>query len=133
MDASRFGTMLYGNIALILGFLLAVKPALAQEDDPVKGRAVFKKCFACHRVETPTNLVGPHLQGIVGRPAAAVPEYNYSPAMQARRQGGLMWSEANLAAYLADPQAIVPGTKMVFPGLKKPDEIANLIAFLKTH
>jgi cytochrome c len=133
MDASRFGPMVNGSIALILGFLLAVEPALAQEGDPVKGKAVFKKCLACHRVETPTNLVGPHLQGVVGRKAATVAEYNYSPVMQARREGGLVWSEANLAAYLADPQAIVPGTKMVFPGLKKPDEIANLIAFLKTH
>jgi cytochrome c len=107
-------------------------PALAQEGDRALGETVFRKCLACHRIDTPDNLTGPNLQHIIGRPAGAVKEYKYSPAMQAKAAEGWIWTEDNLKAYLAEPQHVVPGTKMAFPGLKKPEELSNLIAFLKT-
>jgi cytochrome c len=126
MMNARFGLILPFSVALASG-------ALAQAPDPVKGEAIFKRCLACHRIETPTNLVGPHLQKIVGRPAASIEGYSYSPAMLAKGKEGLVWTEDNLAAYLTDPKAVVPGGKMAFPGIKKPDELADIIAYLKTR
>jgi cytochrome c len=126
--------MMNPRSALILSLAIALAPgALAQAPDPVKGEAIFKRCLACHRIETPTNLVGPHLQAIVGRPAASIEGYSYSPAMLAKAKEGLVWTEDSLAAYLTDPKTVVPGGKMAFPGIKKPDELADLIAYLKAH
>ena len=99
--------------------------------DAEKGSKVFKKCMACHTVEA-ANKIGPSLKGIVGRKAASVEGYKYSDAMLAKGTEGVVWDEATLATYLPDPKAFVPGTKMAFPGLKKPEEVTDLIAFLKT-
>jgi cytochrome c len=100
-------------------------------EDAEKGATVFKKCMACHTVEA-ANKIGPSLKGIVGRKAASVEGYKYSEAMLAKAAEGLIWDEATLAAYLPDPKSFVPGTKMAFPGLKNLEDVANLIAFLKT-
>jgi cytochrome c len=110
-------------------FLALSAPALA-EGDAVAGRAVFRKCAACHSTE-PGNRVGPSLAGIVGRPVASVPDYAYSDAMRAFGAGGKVWSEALISEYLLAPRAMVPGTRMAFAGLKRPEDIANLIAYLK--
>jgi cytochrome c len=99
--------------------------------DAEKGAKVFKKCMACHTVED-KNKIGPSLKGIVGRKAATVEGFKYSDAMLAKAAEGVVWDEATLAAYLPDPKAWVPGTKMAFPGLKNLEDVANLIAFLKT-
>src|SRR5687767_10832231 len=100
--------------------------------DAEKGAVVFKKCMACHTVEGTAKKLGPSLQGIVGRKAASVEGYKYSEAMLAKGAEGVVWDEATLAVYLPDPKKFVPGTKMVFPGLKKPEDVADIIAFLKT-
>jgi cytochrome c len=100
--------------------------------DVEKGAKVYKKCMTCHTVEDTTNKVGPSLKGIVGRKAATVEGYKYSGAMLAKAAEGVIWDEATLAAYLPDPKSFVPGTKMTFAGLKTPEDVANLIAFLKT-
>lgn len=100
--------------------------------DAAEGAKVFKKCMVCHTAEDTTNKVGPSLKGIVGRKAASVEGFKYSDAMLAKAAEGVIWDEATLTAYLPDPKAFVPGTKMVFPGLKKPQDVANLIAYLKT-
>jgi cytochrome c len=101
--------------------------------DVEKGAIVFKKCMACHTVEEETTKkLGPSLKGIVGRKAASVEGYKYSNAMLAKAAEGVIWDEATLVAYLPDPKKFVPGTKMAFPGLKNPEEVTNLIAFLKT-
>jgi cytochrome c len=102
------------------------------DGDAVKGEKVFMKCKACHTAEQPTNRVGPTLKGVVGRKVAAVESYNYSNAMKKKGEEGVTWDEGNLAIYLADPKTFVPGTKMAFAGLKKPTEVADLIAYLKT-
>jgi cytochrome c len=111
--------------------LLAAGAAHA-EGDAAKGEQVFKKCMACHTASDKTNKVGPHLVGIVGRPVASVEGYKYSESMTAHAAGGAVWDEAALNAYLENPKAIVAKSKMAFAGLKKEDERADLIAFLKT-
>jgi cytochrome c len=119
-------------LAAIATTLLAAAPAMA-EGDAAKGEKVFNKCKACHDVEKGVNKVGPTLKGLVGRKAASVPDYKYSEAMLAKGAEGVVWDEATLTAYLPDPKAFVPKTKMAFAGLKKPDEIADVIAYLKAH
>ena len=119
---------------LVLAALLAaVLPAAAHADgDVAKGEKVFKKCMACHVHDSTTNKVGPHLGDVVGRKAASVEGYKYSDAMIAKGTEGLVWDDASLDQYLADPKGFIPKNKMVFPGLKKPDERTNVIAFLKS-
>ena len=116
---------------------LAVTAALASpafaDGDAEKGAKVFVKCKACHENEKGVNKVGPTLKGIVGRKAATVEGFKYSDAMLAKGAEGIVWDEATLATYLPDPKAFVPKTKMTFAGLKKPEEVADIIAFLKAH
>ncbi len=118
--------------AAVATTLLAAAPAMA-EGDAAKGEKVFNKCKACHDVEKGVNKVGPTLKGLVGRKAASVAGYKYSEAMLAKGAEGVVWDEATLTAYLPDPKAFVPKTKMAFAGLKKPDEVADVIAYLKAH
>lgn len=108
---------------------LSAGAALA-DGDAKAGALVFKKCGACHTATEATNKVGPSLMGIVGRPVATAEGYNYSPAMKTFG-AGKTWDEATLTTYLADPKALVKGTKMSFPGLKKAEDIANVVAYLK--
>ena len=119
---------------LVLSALLALSlPALAHaEGDVAKGEKSFKKCMACHAPDTKTNKVGPHLGDVIGRKAGSVEGYNYSPAMKAKGEEGLVWDEAKLDQYLADPKGIIPKNKMIFPGLKKAEERADVIAYLKS-
>jgi cytochrome c len=116
-------------VLAVLGLMGLSTSSYAQ--DAENGAKVFKKCMACHAVDD-KNKIGPSLKGIVGRKAATVEGFKYSDAMLAKAAEGVVWDEATLTAYLPDPKAFVPGTKMVFPGLKKPEEVADLIAFLKT-
>lgn len=108
-------------------FLIAMSlPALA--GDPKAGAHVFKKCQACHAVgEGAQNKVGPVLNGLFGRPAGTVPDYNYSDA---NKNSGVVWTEEVFAEYIKNPRAYIPGTAMAFAGLKKDREIADIIAFL---
>ncbi|PIW28168.1 MAG: cytochrome c family protein [Rhodospirillales bacterium CG15_BIG_FIL_POST_REV_8_21_14_020_66_15] len=110
-------------------FIVAVSTAAAQAGDAAKGEKVFNKCKACHTAEKGgKNKVGPNLHGVVGRKAGGVDGFKYSSAMTA---SGLTWDEATLDKYLEKPKDVVPKTKMSFPGLKKADERADVIAFLK--
>lgn len=120
---------MFAAIALLTAY---ASPALA-DDDAAKGEKVYLKCKTCHDIEKGVNKVGPTLKGIVGRKAAAIADYKYSDPMMAKAAEGIVWDEATLTAYLPDPKAFVPKTKMVFAGLKKPEEIADLIAFLKAN
>ena len=85
------------------------------------------RCQACHVANQPQNRVGPSLQGLFGRQAGSVPGFNYS---EANKKSGVTWDEATLDQYLTDPKAYMPGNKMAFPGLKKPEERADVIAYL---
>lgn len=114
-------------------FLLCPAVTLAQEGDANAGATVFKKCATCHVVDKDQSKVGPSLQGVIGRAAGTHPDFNYSPAMTEAGKGGLVWDEATLREYLQNPKAKVKGTKMAFAGLKKDEDISNLIAYLKQY
>ncbi len=105
----------------------AVADPTSLQGDAVAGRQVFKKCQACHSLEPGKNILGPSLAGIVGRKSAAEPNFTYSPAM---KQASLTWDGATLDAYLMDPQKIVSGNRMPFPGLKTDQDRKDVIAFL---
>ena len=117
--------------ALASAVLFAV-PAHAA-GDAAAGEKVFAQCKACHENEKGVNKVGPTLKGVVGRKAASVADYKYSAAMVKKGEEGVVWDEATLTEYLPNPKAFVPGTKMAFGGLKKPDDVANVIAYLAAH
>ncbi len=113
--------------ALFLSSLLAVSSAAAQ--DVSAGERSFNKCRACHQIgETAKNGVGPVLNGLFGRHSGSVEGYSYSSA---NKNSGIDWSEATFAEYIKDPKAKIPGTKMVFAGIKNEQEIKDLTAFLK--
>ncbi len=106
----------------------AVKVAATTVDgDATRGRQVFKKCQACHSMQAGKNMLGPSLAGIVGMKAGEVPNYSFSQAM---KQSGITWTPEKLDAYLQDPQKVVPGNKMPFPGLKTDSDRTDVIAFL---
>jgi cytochrome c len=112
-----------------LGLIVLPGAARAGAGDPMAGATVFRKCASCHNVDpSGRNGVGPNLRGVVGRPAARVPGFNYSPAMTASK---LVWTEPNLARFLTSPRQTIPGTRMTFAGLPNPQDRANVIAFLK--
>lgn len=121
--------MKFMTAMLAAAVTLSAGAALA-DGDAKAGAIVFKKCGACHTATEATNKVGPSLMGIVGRPVATVEGYAYSPAMKTFGEGKT-WDEATLASYLADPKGTVKGTKMSFAGLKKAEDVANVIAYLK--
>jgi cytochrome c len=118
---------------LLVGAAFVLSAGAAQAQDVAAGEKVFKKCAACHAVgENAKNKVGPILNGIIGRTAGTVPDYNYSQAMKDAGAGGLVWNDESLHKYLENSKEFVKGNKMAFPGLKKPDERDNVIAYLKT-
>lgn len=117
------------GIGALTALALAALPGAAAAQDAAAGETSFKVCKACHQIgESAKSAVGPVLNGIVGRPAGTYEGYNYSDA---NKNSGITWDEATLTVYLKDPKAKVPGTKMAFPGLKKDEDIANVIAYLK--
>jgi cytochrome c len=115
------------------GAVLAVLSGSAfAAGDAEKGKQVFKKCGMCHQIGPDAkSLVGPPLTGVVGRKAASVPDFTYSPGLKKLADSGLTWTDANLDKYLTDPKAMVPGSPMA---LALPDtaDRADVIAYLKT-
>lgn len=101
--------------------------ALMAAADLAKGEKAFSKCKACHKVDDGANGVGPHLYGVVGRDIAAVDGYSYSGALN---EAPGDWTAEELFAFLTKPKAYAPGTKMAFAGFKKPEDSANVIAWL---
>jgi cytochrome c len=109
--------------------LLAAMAQTAQAQDPAAGEQSFKKCAICHRIgEGAKNLVGPQLNDLDGRHSGTAADYNYSPA---NKNSGIVWGEATFKEYVKDPRAKVPGTKMIFPGIKNEKEIGDLWAYIK--
>jgi cytochrome c len=97
--------------------------------DATAGEGVFKKCASCHKLDG-SDGVGPHLNGVVGRMHAAISGFAYSEAMAAL--SAEPWSPEALNTFLENPKKAMPGTKMAFAGLPKPEDRANLIAYLTT-
>ncbi|MBX3568696.1 MAG: cytochrome c family protein [Rhizobiaceae bacterium] len=117
---------LFAAIALVAASW-AADSSVAQEADAAAGERLFRqRCGACHQIETARNGVGPHLQDVAGRAAGSVGGYNYSPALRA---SGITWTPETLETYLANPTAMVRGTRMV-QRFNNADERAAIIRFL---
>jgi len=99
-----------------------------------RGRIESEKCGACHDLgPEKKNIVGPYLMGVVGRPAGGVLEYPFSqPFKKAVAQGLKVWNTKNLDDFITDPDAVIPGTKMIFPGIKDDQRRQDLIVYLRT-
>jgi cytochrome c len=119
MRVSKFASACCALVALIQS------PANAA--DAEHGKQVFQSCAACH-TDRP-DAIGPSLKGVFGRKAAAVEDFRYSNPM---KRATFVWDEANLRAYISDPQAKVPGNRMPFGGLHDAADLDDVIAYLKT-
>ena len=115
------------SLGLSVATLLALASTAASAADVAHGKQIFTSCAACHS-EKP-DAIGPDLKGVVGRKSAAVAGFRYSNAM---RRANLTWDEADLKAYIADPQKKVPGNRMPFSGLHDPHDVDDVVAYLET-
>src|SRR5438128_8606518 len=114
---------------MILTVTATASAAMAQ--DAAAGKSSFNKCLACHAIgEGAKNKVGPELNGLNGRKSGTAPDYNYSDA---NKNSGITWDEATFKDYIKDPKARIPGTKMVFAGIKNEQEAGDLWAFLAQY
>jgi cytochrome c len=119
-----------GVLGVGLALLYSGHVVVAQSGSPSAGAATFRlNCSPCHSDEPGHNSIGPSLYGVVGRPAASLPTYSYSPAM---KQSQIVWTEENIANFLSSPGARVPGTKMTIVGISEADRRDDLVAYLKT-
>jgi cytochrome c len=118
--------------ALIAAALLLTGTAgIASAQDVEKGATVFKKCGICHKIGPGAkNLVGPELNGLDGRHSGTAPDFSYSDA---NKNSGIVWNEETFAEYIKDPRAKVPGTKMIFAGIKNEQDIKDLWAYIKQY
>ena len=103
--------------------------ALAQDTAAAEAPAAFRQCAACHSPASGAPGIGPSLARVYGSKAGSRPGYNYSAKMV---QSGLTWDDPTLARFLSDPKGTVPGSKMAFAGLKRPEDVLAIVAYLKT-
>jgi cytochrome c len=114
---------------LLTALLVTATTSIALAQDVEKGAIVFKKCAICHKIGPgATNLVGPELNGLDGRHSGSAPGFNYSDA---NKNSGIVWNEQTFSEYIKDPRAKVPGTKMIFAGIKNEQEVKDLWAYVK--
>jgi cytochrome c len=127
----KFGLVGFGSALLVV----ASGPGFA-EGDAAKGKAAYVKCAICHQIGPGAKtLVGPELNGIVGRHAAAIADYTmYSPGMKQLAEKGFVWSPETIDKWIADPKAMIPDSPMslTFQGIADAQERADIIAYLKT-
>jgi cytochrome c len=106
-------------------------PTVVPGGDISAGEAASKKCQACHEfTEGGPNKIGPTMYGIMGQPAASVPNFAYSQVLMDMRDAGLVWNAEMMAGFLTNPREFSPGTKMTFAGIRNEEELANIIAYL---
>jgi len=114
---------------IVIAWSATATAAMAQ--DVTAGKSSFNKCLACHAIgEGAKNKVGPELNGLDGRKSGTAEGYSYSDA---NKNSGITWNESQFKEYIKDPKAKIPGTKMIFPGIKNEKEINDLWAFLAQH
>jgi cytochrome c len=117
-----------GTIVALAAAMLTMTPG-ARAQDAAAGEQVFHECMPCHRIgEGAKNLLGPELNGLDGRHSGSVPSYSYS---EANKKSGIVWNEESFEKYIKNPRAVVPGTKMIFPGIQDAKQIHDLWAYLK--
>ena len=109
------------------GLAAVLGAAQARAGDAALGAKVFNICKACHEISKPNKKVGPSLQGVFGRKAGTLDGFPFSDAM---KNSGVVWDNDTLKAYLADPKGNMPGNKMPFAGVKKADDLENLLAYM---
>lgn len=119
-------------VGIMCGIIVLAWANLAHAaGDAAAGEAVFKKtCAVCHTTDEGKNKIGPSLHGVVGRHSASLSDYTYSDAM---KKADKTWDDQTLSTYLTNPRDLVPGTKMIFTGLKSEEDRQNVIAFLETQ
>ncbi|MHA6769887.1 c-type cytochrome [Sphingobium ummariense] len=116
-----------GTVALAGTAIAAAVP----KGDAAHGQQLFARCAACHKVgPNPARSIGPALNGVVGRTAGSEAGYRYSPAM---KESGIKWDAANIDKLLQGPSKLVPGTKMIFPGLQSAQDRADIVAYLQQY
>jgi cytochrome c len=126
---TSFMKKLTASALIVLASSVAASAALAQ--DVAAGKSSFNKCLACHAIgEGAKNKVGPELNGLDGRKSGTAPDYSYSDA---NKNSGITWNEAEFKDYIKDPKAKVPGTKMIFAGIKNEKEINDLWAYVSQY
>jgi cytochrome c len=121
---------------LFIGFtcwLWQTAIALAQSGDVARGERLYQRCYACHSTdpEEKATLQGPSLYKVIGRRAASIANFSYSPALTNKGEAGLVWAEDELDRFLLDPERAIPGNQMGFFGLPKDRDRADVIAYLK--
>jgi cytochrome c len=125
MQSKKTGAVAGAAAAVVLMAVVAT-PAVAA--DAAHGKVVFQTCAACHSDKP--DAIGPSLRGVYGRKSAALPDFRYSNAMM---RANLTWNDANLKAYIKNPQAKVKGNRMPFGGFSSEADIDDVIAFLKDY
>jgi cytochrome c len=118
------------RMLVLAAAVLAASAGAASAQDLAAGENSFKKCLPCHSVgDDAKNKVGPVLNGLEGRKSGTIEGYNYS---EANKNSGITWSDETFKEYIKDPRAKIPGTKMVFAGIKNEREVNDLWAYLKS-
>lgn len=115
---------------VLLALCAGSTSAFAQGGDATKGKTVFARCALCHDVKPGPKKMGPNLAGMFGRTSGTATGFAYSPAMQKAK---IRWDAKSVDTFITKPSALVPGTKMAFPGIPNPADRANLIAYLKAE
>jgi cytochrome c len=133
MDGRRTELLALAAVLAAVLALIAAAGVQALDGDPARGERVFLRCYACHSVDPheSATMEGPSLYRVLGRRAAALEGFDYSDALRERGREGLTWDEAALDAFIADPQATLPGVSMGFFGLDEAQDRADLIAHLR--
>lgn len=117
------------TLAIALLATIATTQVARAAGDVAAGEQVFKQCLPCHSIGPGAkNKVGPVLNGIDGRHSGTAPDYSYSTA---NKNSGITWDETTFKEYIKDPRSKIPGTKMVFPGIKDEKKVDDLWAYLK--
>jgi len=117
------------RVVVLITAVLAASTGVATAQEVAAGENSFKKCLPCHAVGADAkNKIGPVLNGLDSRKSGTVEGYNYT---EANKNSGITWSEETFREYIRDPRAKIPGTKMVFAGIKNEKEIGDLWAYLK--
>jgi len=116
------------NKPIVMAVLIAAASVPAMAQDAQKGKTVFNVCLACHTIGPGAqNKIGPELNGLDGRKAGTVPNFDYSDA---NKSSGIVWNEETFEDYIKNPAAKVPGTKMIFPGIKNEQQEKDLWAYI---
>jgi cytochrome c len=114
--------------SIVVTIIMAGSSALSMAQDAQKGAAAFNICLACHAIGAGAqNKIGPELNGLDGRKAGSVPNFEYSDA---NKNSGIVWNEGTFEEYIKNPAAKVPGTKMIFPGIKNEQQAKDLWAYV---